>query len=68
MPKGTPLKIIDKVNAEANLALTDPKMRERPAELGGQPIADPPQAFGQIIEAATAEWEKVVVSSGAKME
>jgi hypothetical protein len=43
-------------------------MSERPAELGGQPIADPPQAFGQIIEAATAEWEKVVVSSGAKME
>jgi tripartite-type tricarboxylate transporter receptor subunit TctC len=37
MPKGTPREIIEKVNAEVNRALADPKLRERPAELGGRP-------------------------------
>ena len=68
MPKGTPREIIDKVNAEVNRALADPKMRERLAELGGKSIAGTPEDFGKIIAAETAKWEKVVTSSGAKVE
>jgi tripartite-type tricarboxylate transporter receptor subunit TctC len=68
MPKGTPKDIIDKVNAEVNRALADPKMRERLAELGGKPIAGSPEDFGKVIAAETAKWEKVVISSGAKVE
>ncbi len=68
MPKGTPREIIDKVNAEVNRALADPKMRERLAELGGKSIAGSPEDFGKIIAAETAKWEKVVTSSGAKVE
>jgi len=68
MPKGTPREIILKVNAEVNRALADPKLRERLAELGGKPIAGTPEDFGKTIAAETAKWEKVVVSSGAKVE
>ncbi len=68
MPKGTPKDIIDKVNAEVNRALADPKMRERLAELGGKPIPGSPDDFGKAIAAETAKWEKVVNSSGAKVE
>ena len=68
MPKGTPRDIIDKVNAEINRALADPKMRERLAELGGKPIAGTPDDFGRVIAAETAKWEKVVNASGAKVE
>ena len=68
MPKNTPKDIIDKVNAEVNRALADPKMRERLAELGGKAIAGTPEDFGKVIAAETAKWEKVVISSGAKVE
>jgi tripartite-type tricarboxylate transporter receptor subunit TctC len=68
MPKGTPREIIEKVNAEVNRALADPKMRERLADLGGSPIPGTPEDFGKVIRDETAKWEKVVISSGAKVE
>lgn len=68
MPRGTPREIIEKVNAEVNRALADPKMRERLAELGGRPIPGTPEDFGKVIAAETAKWAKVVASSGATVD
>ncbi len=68
MPKGTPKEIIEKVNAEVNRALADPKMRARLAELGGAPIAGTPEDFGKVIAAETEKWAKVVISSGATVD
>jgi tripartite-type tricarboxylate transporter receptor subunit TctC len=68
MPKGTPREIVEKVNAEVNRALADPQMRDRLAELGGKAIAGTPEDFARIVAAETAKWEKVVLSSGAKVE
>jgi tripartite-type tricarboxylate transporter receptor subunit TctC len=68
MPKGTPREAIEKVNAEVNRALADPRMRARLAELGGAPIAGTPEDFGNVIRAETDKWAKVVRASGAKVE
>jgi tripartite-type tricarboxylate transporter receptor subunit TctC len=68
MAKGSPREAIDKVNAEVNRALADPKMLERLAELGGKPMKGTPEDFGKVIAAETAKWAKVVQASGAKVE
>ncbi len=68
MPKGTPRAVIERVNAEVNLALADPKMRARLADLGGVPIPGTPEDFGKIMAEETAKWTKVVEASGATVD
>ena len=68
MPKGAPREAIDKINAEVNRALADPKMRARLAELGGVPIGGTPEDFGKVIAAETEKWAKVVAASGATVD
>jgi tripartite-type tricarboxylate transporter receptor subunit TctC len=68
MPKGAPREAIDRVNAEINRALADPKMRARLAELGGVPMVGSPEDFGKTIAAETEKWAKVVATSGATVD
>jgi tripartite-type tricarboxylate transporter receptor subunit TctC len=68
MPKGSPREAIDRINAEVNRALADPKMRERLAEMGGRTIPGTPEDFGRVMAEETARWEKVVKASGAKVD
>ena len=68
MPKGTPRAAIDRINAEINKLLADPKMRERLADLGGTPIPGTPEDFGKVIAEETAKWAAVVKSSGATLD
>jgi tripartite-type tricarboxylate transporter receptor subunit TctC len=68
MPKGSPKEAIERINAEVNRAMSDPKMLERMAELGGKPIKGSPEDFGKVIAAETAKWAPIVATSGAKVE
>jgi tripartite-type tricarboxylate transporter receptor subunit TctC len=67
-PKKTPPEIIEKLNHEINAVLAEPAIKARLIELGGEPLIDTPEAFGAMIAAETAKWEKVVQFSGAKVE
>jgi tripartite-type tricarboxylate transporter receptor subunit TctC len=67
-PRNTPAQIVDRLNAEINAGLVDPKMRARLADLGGVPMAVTPAEFGKFIADETEKWAKVVKFSGAKAD
>lgn len=66
-PKNTPADIIGKLNSQINVALTDPKMRRRLAELGGTVSPSSPTDFGRLIADETEKWRKVIRSANIKL-
>jgi len=60
VPHGTPKEIVDRLNAEINLALKDPAIIAKLKDLGGTPIPGSPADFGKLVADETAKWEKVV--------
>jgi tripartite-type tricarboxylate transporter receptor subunit TctC len=67
-PKNTPAEIVDKLNREINAALTDPGMKSRFADIGGEALAGSPAGFGKLITDETGKWAKVVNFAGIKPE
>jgi tripartite-type tricarboxylate transporter receptor subunit TctC len=67
-PRSTPAEIIDIINREINAALVDPGMKARLADLGGEPLAGSPSAFGKFIAEETEKWGSVVRLAGIKPE
>jgi tripartite-type tricarboxylate transporter receptor subunit TctC len=67
-PKNTPVEIIDKLNKEINVALADPKIKARLADLGALVVGGSPADFGKLIADETEKWAAVVKFSGAKVE
>ena len=67
-PKDTPPAIIEKLNAEINAALADPKLKARFADLGGVVMPGSPEDFGKLIRDETEKWAKVIRAAGIKVE
>jgi tripartite-type tricarboxylate transporter receptor subunit TctC len=67
-PKDTPAEIVDRLNREINAALGNPRMKSRFADIGGEPLAGPPEAYGRLIAEETGKWGKVVRAAGLKPE
>jgi tripartite-type tricarboxylate transporter receptor subunit TctC len=64
-PKGTPAEIIDRLNEEINAGLTDPTIKARIAERGGQVLALSPGEYARRIAQETDKWGKVIKFAGA---
>jgi tripartite-type tricarboxylate transporter receptor subunit TctC len=68
VPRGTPAEIVDRLNAEINAALADPKIKARLAELGSQLMPMSRAAFTTLIAEETDKWAKVAKTAGIKAE
>jgi tripartite-type tricarboxylate transporter receptor subunit TctC len=67
-PKDTPPEIVDKLNRDINLALADPKIKERLANLGAVPLTGSPAEFGNFMTTEAAKWGKVIRTTGIKAD
>jgi tripartite-type tricarboxylate transporter receptor subunit TctC len=66
-PKNTPAAVVDRLNKEINLALSDSAIKTRLVDLGG--LALPPSSpaeFGKLIADDTEKWAKVIRGANIK--
>jgi tripartite-type tricarboxylate transporter receptor subunit TctC len=67
-PKKTPPEIVAKLNREINDILNEPNIKERFAELGGDPLLMSPEEFTATMQAETDKWRKVVKAAGLRID
>ena len=67
-PKGTPTELVGKLNAEIKAALTDPAMKKKLSDIGGEMLTTSPAEFGKLIADETEKWGKVVKFASMKPE
>jgi len=68
-PKGLPKDVTDKLVAALKVALKDPKVVERFAGLGTEPVAEAqvsPQALKTYLESEVKRWDAVIKAAGVK--
>jgi len=59
-PRGTPVDIINALNQAINLALADPKVTARIADLGDTPLSLSTADFAKLVADETEKWRKVI--------
>lgn len=67
-PARTPVPIINKLNAEVNLLLGMPDVKERMLGLGADAMPMSPRELTAYVESEIAKWGKLIKASGAKAE
>ncbi len=67
-PAGTPMEIVNRVQAETAKALGSPALKERLQSQGAVPSGMTSAEFARHIAAETAKWARVVKASGAKVD
>jgi len=67
-PRNTPPEIIDKLNKEINVALAEPDIKARLADLGAASLTGSPADFGRFIAAEAERWSKVIRAANIKAE
>ena len=67
-PAGTPSQVIDKVNKELNLALTDASVRAVLEKQGMTPAGGPPGRLGELVRRELPRWARVVKAAGIKAD
>jgi tripartite-type tricarboxylate transporter receptor subunit TctC len=58
--------VVDRLNREVNVILTDPKIQDQLQQLSGTLIAGSTDDFARLIEAEVAKWAKVIKFANVK--
>jgi Tripartite tricarboxylate transporter family receptor len=66
--KATQVEIIDKLNAAINDIISEQKIRERLAELGGTALTLSPTKYRELIAEETEKWASVIRAANIRLE
>ncbi len=67
-PRDTPRPVIEKLNSEIRMALSDPEIRSRAVAAGTEPRANSPEEFAAMIREETKKWAEVIKEGGIKLQ
>ena len=67
-PAGTPKDIVQKLNAQINVALNSPELKKRLSAEGAIATPESPEAFGKLIAHEIARWQPVISSGRVKAD
>jgi tripartite-type tricarboxylate transporter receptor subunit TctC len=67
-PAGTPVEILNKLNAEVRKAMATAEIKERLAKMGSAVVPGTAAEFAQFIKEEVPRWSAVVKKSGAKVD
>ena len=67
-PAGTPADVLARLNQAFVAALNSPETKTRFATLLAEPVSSTPEQFGTFMKSELAKYEKVVKSTGAKVD
>jgi tripartite-type tricarboxylate transporter receptor subunit TctC len=63
-----PKAVVDKLNAEANRALTDATVKQRLNDVSADIVGSTPEALGEHVKVEVAKWFPIAKASGAAIE
>lgn len=67
-PKGTPAEIVQQLNAEFNKALKDPRLVDSFTKGSMEPIGGTPEQLGQLAQADSAKYARLVKELNIKVQ
>ena len=67
-PAGTPVEIVNRLNAETNAALRSPEMKASMERLGIETMIGSPQEFAAFLAEEHPKWARIVEASGVKID
>ena len=67
-PAGTPRPIVDLLQRTVAEIVRRPEVAQQMLDMGAEPVANTPEAFGRQIAGEIDKWKKVVAATGVKVE
>jgi tripartite-type tricarboxylate transporter receptor subunit TctC len=67
-PAGTSEAVVAKLNADINLMLKEPALREALERQGMLPAGGPRERLGELVKRELARWSRVVAAAGIKAD